>query len=166
MVRVFYMKGYSQKFEKFENKCAFARSEAAEASYKDLSEVCGRIRRKSTVWALSFLEKAANGEVAVLFKRHNKKLSHRKELSGQKGRYPEKAAKVVLGVLKSAMGNAKVKGLNDNLLIMHAAANKKATYPRIASKGRRSRSDYEISRVEIVLIENEQTTQDTKKQNR
>lgn len=158
--------GYSQKFERVEEEqCAFARLEGTEASYKDLSEVCGRIRRKSADWAVKFLEMAAEQEVPVLFKKHNKRLGHRKELSGQKGRYPWKAAKIILGVLKSAISNAKVKGLSDGMVIAHVTANKKATYPRMASKGRRSRSDYELSRIELILRENKNTMQkNTRKQ--
>lgn len=148
------MKGYSQEIKEEDvKKCACARLESADASYKDLVQVCGAIRKKSAKWAVDFLGKASNGEVAVRYKSHNKRLGHRRELGGKKGRYPVKSAGIVLGVLQSAMANARVKGMMDDLSIMHASANKKATYPRIASKGRRARSDYELARVEIILTE-------------
>jgi len=143
------MRGYSTEFvpEEF----ASARLEGVDASYKDLSEVCGRIRRKDAGWAKTFLERAAAGEIPVLFKRHNKKLGHRRELGGKKGRYPWKAAKIVLKVLNSAVANGFAKGLGEGYVIFCAAANKKFTYPRMAPKGRTARSCYELARVEIVL---------------
>ncbi|MBI5047153.1 hypothetical protein HZC07_05505 [Candidatus Micrarchaeota archaeon] len=141
------MKGYTIYME----GCASARVEDANASYKDLAEVCGSIRNKKSNWAVSFLEKAATGEYAVLFKRHNKRLGHRRELGGQKGRYPMKAASVILKVLNSALANGKVKGMGDDYLVVAASANKKQVFPRLASKGRWARSNIETSRVEILL---------------
>ena len=72
------MKGYSIEFDP--KSCASARLEGVDASYKDLSEVCGRIRRKNSAWALTFLEKAAAMEIPVLYRTHNTKLGHRREL--------------------------------------------------------------------------------------
>jgi len=143
-----FMKGYSSEIPE---NCTCARLESVNASYKDLSEVCGRIRNKKTKWALQFLEDAAEGICPVLFRKHNKRLGHRKELGGRKGRYPQKAAGVVLKVLKSAIANGKVKGLGEEYTILSASANKKHTYPRIAPKGRWARSNLETSRVEIIL---------------
>jgi large subunit ribosomal protein L22 len=142
------MKGYSSQIP--ENS-ACARVEGVNASYKDLSEVCGRIRGKKTKWAVSFLEKASKGEVPVLYKRHNKKLGHRRELGGQKGRYPEKSAGIVLKALQSAMANGKVQGMGDVYTIYAANANKKDIFPRMAPKGRTARSYLVTSRVEIIL---------------
>lgn len=144
------MKGYSNVPDNLEN-CALARVEGVNASYKDLSEVCGRIRNKKSDWALSFLEKAAEGEVPVLFKRHNKNLGHRRELGGHKGRYPKKAAHMVLKALKTAIANGKVRGLGDVYTIVAISANKKDVYPRMAPKGRTARSFLETSRIEIIL---------------
>ena len=143
------MKGYSIEFSPEE--CAFARIEGVNASYKDLTEVCGRIKGKDAAWAQEFLEKASKGEIAVLYKRHNKRMGHRRELGGKKGRYPKKASKILLKLLKSAIYNGMIKGLGEKYKIIAASANKKDTYPRVASKGGWMRSDYETARVEIVL---------------
>jgi large subunit ribosomal protein L22 len=142
------MKGYSSEIPE---NCAIARVEGVNASYKDLAEVCGRIRNKKTDWAILFLEKAAEGEVPILYRRHNRNLGHRRELGGRKGRYPEKAARIVLKTLQSAMANGKTLGLGDVYTIIAACANKKNTYPRMAPKGRTARSFLETSRVEIIL---------------
>lgn len=144
------MKGYSNMPENSE-LCASARVEGVNASYKDLAEVCGRIRNKKTDWAVSFLEKAAEGEIPILFRRHNKNLGHRRELGGRKGRYPWKAARIVLKTLQSAMSNGKNLGLGEVYTIIAASANKKDIFPRMAPKGRTARSYLVTSRVEIIL---------------
>lgn len=143
------MKGYSCEIP--ENS-ASARLEDVNASYKDLAAVCGRIRNKKINWALPFLEKAASGEIPVLYTKHNKRLGHRRELGGRKGRYPKKAVKIVLKVLKSAIANGRFKGLGEMYTILAASANKKHRYPRIAPKGRWARSFLETSEVQIVLL--------------
>lgn len=148
MIRGFDMKGYSSEVPE---NCARARIEGVNASYKDLSEVCGSIRNKKTDWAVSFLEKVSEGEMPVLYRRHNRNLGHRRELGGRKGRYPEKAAKIVLKALQSAIANGKTLGLGENYTILAVSANKKQIFPRMAPKGRQARSFLETSRVEIVL---------------
>ncbi len=147
------MKAYSTDFDR--EKCAYARIEDVNASYKDLAQVCGNIRRKESSWALEFLEKAAKGEAAVRYRRHNKRLGHRRELGGKKGRYPQKAAKIVLKLLKSAVANGMQKGLGEDYLVTHVCATKKHIYPRLAPKGRRMRSFLETSRVELVATPKE-----------
>lgn len=149
------MRGYSYQIkENYENYAA-ARVEGVNASYKDLAEVCGRIRELPAERAVFLLEKFETGELPVLYKSHNTKLGHRREVGGQKGRYPKKAAGIVLKVLRSALANAQSKGLVEPYILVHASANKKNIYPRMSSKGRRNRSNYETSRVEIILREKE-----------
>lgn len=143
------MKGYSIEFSP--DECAFARLEGANASYKDLTEVCGRIRGKHADWAIEFLQKVAEGKTPVLYKKFSKKIGHRRELGGKKGRYPKKAAKIVLKVLKSAIANGASRGLGEKYKIIGASANKKTEYPRVAPRGGWMYSNYELARVEIVL---------------
>ncbi len=143
---------YSYKFD--ENIYGKARLEGADASYKDLAEVCSNIRGKSGSGALSLLEKASRGEFPILYRKYISKLAHRRELGGRPGRYPEKAARLVLGTLKSAIASAKAKGMSEDLIVVHAAANKKEVFPRLSPKGgKRTRSYYETARVEIVVRE-------------
>ena len=134
---------------------AFARAENVNASFKDLAEVCGNIRSRNANWAVDLLEKAEKGEIPLRFRGHNKRMAHRRELGGRKGRWPKKCSRIVLKVLKSALANAQAKGLSEELVIEHACANKKNSYPRLAAKGRRSAQRFETARVEIVLKEKE-----------
>lgn len=143
------MKAYSTEFNR--ENCACARVEDINASFKDLSQVCGNIRRRNSSWALEFLRMAAKGEAAVRYRKHNKRLAHRRELGGKKGRYPRKAAGIVLKLLESAIANGMQKGLGETYRIIHVCATKKHIYPRLAPKGRMSRSFLETARVEMVL---------------
>ena len=152
LVMVLMMDGYSYIFnQKGKENLAFARAEGVEASYKDLSQVCGRINGKKVAWALDFLQKAAQGELPILYKKFNTNLGHRRELGGSKGRYPKKAAFAVLKAIKSVAANARIKGLSEDLTIVHILANKKHSMPRMQAKGRRFRSDYETARIEVVV---------------
>ncbi len=132
---------------------AKARVEGVNASFKDLTEVCGNIRRRPAEAAVALLEDAKAGKVPLRYRSHNTRMAHRKELMGQKGRWPIKAAGIVLKCLQSAIANAKEKGLSEDLIVTHACANKKNTYMRYSSKGRRNISRMETARVEIVLRE-------------
>ncbi len=136
---------------KVEGNVGKARLEGVDASFKDLCAVCDNIRHLVVDDAFSLLEMASEGKIPIYYRRHNKRLGHRRELGGRKGRYPKKAAKIVLKVLKAAVASAMQKGVKGELFVLHAAANKKGTYPRLAPKGRRIRSDYEVSRVEIIV---------------
>ncbi len=147
---------YSYKFDEY--VAGKARLEDADASYKDLVAVCSNIRGKKTGDALALLEKASKGEVPILYRKFAKRLAHRKELGGRQGRYPEKSAKLVLSTLKNAIASAKANGLSEDLVVAHAAANKKDSYPRRASKGKRMRAYYETSRIEIVVKETKPAT--------
>lgn len=158
---------YSYIIEKGkEGDFARARVEGVDASIKDLVEVCGNIRYKPVDKAIKLLEAAADGSMPILYRSNNKRLGHRRELGGRKGRYPKKSVKIVLGALKSAIANAQQKGLSEELIVTHACANKLATYMRYASKGRRNISAMETARIEIVLKEKEGAKRPAKKQAR
>lgn len=138
---------------KCEGRVAKAQMHDVDASFKDLSQVCRSIKGKEVSEAVKLLEDVRRGIIPIKYEKFNKKLGHRKELRGRKGRYPKKSAGVVLEVLRNAVANARYKGLGEKLVVKHAAANKQNIYPRIAAKGRAMRADYETARVEIVLEE-------------
>lgn len=141
--------GYTTQFDRSEFACA--RLEDANISYKDLTQVCGRIRGKNADWAVEFLKKVKEGKAAVLYKKHNTRIGHRAELGGRRGRYPKKASAAVLKVLQSAISNGRTRGMGEAYEIVNAVANKRFSYGRVAPKGRWARSDYEIARIEVVL---------------
>jgi large subunit ribosomal protein L22 len=145
---------YSIKFDEENNIVGKARNEAIDASFKDLCAVCDNIRGMNVVNAIELLEKAKRMEVPIRYRKFNKKLGHRRELGGKKGRYPVKAVKYVLKLLKDAINNALVKGAEkEKLVVAHAAANKKASYYRLQPKGLRIPHNFELARLEIIVIQ-------------
>lgn len=138
-----------------ENEADFAKAriEDVNASYKDLTEVCHNIRRRPAEMAVEILEDAKAKKRPIKYRSHNTRMAHRKELQGQKGRWPIKCAGIVLKCLQSAIANAREKGLSEDLIVIHASANKKFSHMRYSSKGRRNTSKLETARVEIVLKE-------------
>ena|GEM_PF-982183 len=138
-----------------ENEADFAKAriEDVNASYKDLTEVCHNIRRRPAEMAVEILEDAKAKKRPIKYRSHNTRMAHRKELQGQKGRWPVKSVGIVLKCLESAIANAKEKGLSEELIVVHASANKKFSHMRYSSKGRRNTSKLETARVEIVLKE-------------
>ena len=144
--------GYNKKPK---GRIARARISRVNCSFKDLCEVCRNVRNKDTDFALEFLGKAAEGKQAIYFARHNKKKGHRRELGGKKGGFPVKSCRAVLGVVENADANAIKLGLGATKIV-HIAANKHATYPRMSPKGRRIRHDYEVAFIEVVLEEKQQ----------
>jgi large subunit ribosomal protein L22 len=146
---VHYEYGFNKKSQFSEKQLAKAQQYNIDASYKDLAAVCDNIRGLNADEGVKYLQAVLSG-FPVEYRKWNKKLGHRRELGGKKGRYPIKAAGIVLSVLNNAIANATSKGL-DNLVIVHAAANKQAIYPRLQSKGRQMRANYETARVEVIL---------------
>ncbi len=139
----------------------FASMSDINASSKDLAAVCDAIRYKSVSNALDVLESVANGDIPILYRRHNTHMGSRHELHGKKGRYPQKCADLVRKVLVNARANASNKGIiGVDLYVVHASANKTVIVPRFPSKGIISighgygygatrHSDLELARVEI-----------------
>lgn len=131
---------------------AYAQEYSLNVSYKNLTQVCNNVRGLPVVKALDFLNKAEKKETAVLFSTYSKKIGHRKELGGKKGRYPVKAIGMVKKVLLNAINNARVLQMDeDTLVVAHIAANKQHVYSRLAPKGKRMRANYETAKIEIAL---------------
>ncbi len=141
---------YSVKFK--EDGYAYAQEYSLNVSYKNLTQVCKNIKGLPVAKALDFLNKAEKMETAVLFSTYNKKMGHRKELGGRKGRYPVKAIGMVKKVLLNAVNNARVLQIDEeSLVVAHAAANKQKIYSRLAPKGKRMKANYETAKLEIAL---------------
>lgn len=134
------------------------------ASHKDLSQVLGAIKHKTIAQALKILGEAISKTKAIPYKKFAKRLGHRGELGGKKGRYPIKEAKIALELLKNAIANAEAKGMDkSNLVVTNAAAWKQNVFMRyrkywasgiIIGYGRQAyASRYVTCRAEITLIE-------------
>jgi hypothetical protein len=105
------------------------------------------------------LQRALDKKEAVPFTRFNNDMGH-KPGKGP-GRYPQKASKYIIELLKSVKANALAKGLNtDNLIIKKLVANKASRPWRY---GRQRRRKAKRTHIEIIVKEIEPKT---KKENK
>jgi large subunit ribosomal protein L22 len=105
---------------------ASARSLNLPISTKHSVEISHQIRYKNTSFARKFLEDVISMEKAVPFRRFRRDVGHKRGMSA--GRFPQKAAKEFLKLVKSVEANAQTKGLNTTTLkITKLVANKAST---------------------------------------
>ena len=104
-----------------------AKSTNLPCSTKHSVEILNFIRGKELAYSLAYLDDVINLRKAIPFKRFKRNVGHKKGMAA--GRYPIKAAKYVVALLKSAQSNAKDKGMGDNLVISKAIANRAARKP-------------------------------------
>jgi large subunit ribosomal protein L22 len=137
-----------------------ARSQAVEVdmSPKHSVEICREIRGMELQKAKDYLQDVIDMRRPLPFKRHNKKVGHRKGKGFGPGRYPQKAAGVFLKVLQDCESNAEYSGLNtDALFIKHIAAHRGRVYKgwRPRAHGRATDWDNHTVNVELILEERE-----------
>ncbi|MEK6969703.1 MAG: 50S ribosomal protein L22 [Nanoarchaeota archaeon] len=127
---------------------AVARALDIPVSTKHCIEICRALRYKNTAYAKRFLEEVADLKRAVPFKKFYKDTGHKAGMAA--GRFPQKAAKELLALVKSVEANALVKGLNaSDLKITKIIANKAS----IPLTGGRRRTATKRSHVEIEVKE-------------
>lgn len=119
-------KNYHLGFALGDKKTARAVAKNAPLSVKYANEIISKIKGKPLQNAMRFLENVVSHKEFLPIKVYNNNVAHRKgeAKSGVKsGRYPEKACKIVLGLLESVKANADYKGLDEEkLIIVHAFA--------------------------------------------
>ncbi len=118
-------------------------------STKHCIEICNMLRGRNTIFAKSALKDVITMKRAVRFTRFNSDVGHKKGIGP--GRYPIKASKEVLRLVKSVESNAQFKGLNtSNLVIVHICAHKASTPFRYGrQRGRSSKRTH----IEIIVEE-------------
>ncbi|MCC9262375.1 50S ribosomal protein L22 [Methanobrevibacter woesei] len=117
---------YAYNKEGNEAKTARAMAKSLKISPKHCVEICNAIRGMDVSKAKAYLEDVIDMKQSVPFKRHNKKVGHRKGQKGwPSGRYPVKAAAEVLKVLVNAEANAEYKGMDtEKLVIEHISSHR------------------------------------------
>lgn len=136
-----------------ETKAAKAMGYEMPISFKHAVEICREIRGKKVEDARKLLEEVVEMKRAVPFKRHKKKVAHKKLERWYAGRYPQKAAKYILKILRNLEANAEYKGLDlDNLIIVHAQAQKGRVIQRYMPRafGRATPRFQQLTTVELV----------------
>lgn len=119
-------KRYAYNKEVDESKIARAMARSLKISPKHSVEICRAIRGMEVEKAKDYLERVIDMKQSVPFKRHNKKVGHRKGQQGwPSGRYPVKAAGEILKVLINAEANAEDKSMDvENLIIEHISSHR------------------------------------------
>ncbi len=148
--------GYSYAEELAENQVK-ASARDLRVSFKEMVELVRELRGRSLEDARRILEDVISLRRPVPFKRYKKGVGHRRQLQGWKaGRYPVKAAKLVMKLLKSAEANAEQKGLDtERLFIRHIAAQQGPKLRRFFPRafGRATPKIEQLVHVEVVLEE-------------
>jgi len=121
-------------------------------SKKHAHEIASAITGMKVNTARGFLEDVTALKQAVPYKRFTRNVPHMKGMCT--GRYPQKAAKEFLRVLKNAESNATYKGLDsENLKITHVATKTGHTYMGQfkRAQGRASPKRHETVSIEMIV---------------
>jgi len=133
-------------------------------STKHSIEISRYLRYKTTAFAKNFLENVIALKKAVPFRRFNRDMGHKAGMAA--GRFPQKAAKEFLRLIKSVEANAQFKGLNtSNLKIIRILANK-ASVPVTGGRHRRGtkRASIEIEVKESKAVKKGKEKQEVPKE--
>ena len=138
-------------------KTAKAMAYELHISPKHAFEVCRTIKGKRVVEAEAYLEAVLEKRAAVPFKRHKKKVAHRKGLEKwDAGRYPVRVSAAILTLIREAKKNAEYKGLDLELSrVWHAATKKGRTIEGRMSRarGRVTPKNTDTVTIELILRE-------------
>lgn len=139
------------------DKTAKASGREVRISPKAAREVCQELRGLRLEAAKSFLGEVIALRQAVPFRRHDKKVGHRRGLQkADTGRFPVKTSKAILRVLENAENNADYKGLDlERLRITHISAFPGRVIRRVIERARGSSSpfDEQLVHIEVVVTE-------------
>ncbi len=126
-------------------------------SPKHCIEILRQLRGMKVARAKAYLQNVIDKKESVPFKRFARNVGHKRHQSGWgSGRYPVKASKEILKLVKHAEANAEYKGLEpENMAIVHATSKKgrvvQGVMPR--AMGRATPWNIETVTVEIILGE-------------
>ena len=96
-------------------------------------EICRFLRNKKTDAAKKILQRVIEKKQAIPYLRYKKEIPHRKGKMAT-GRYPLKASKTILDLIKSVESNAHDKGMSSDLIIDQISAHKGSTQSRYGRK--------------------------------
>ncbi len=145
--------GFSVEFED-EMKIAKAFGRNLRISPKHSVEICRELRGKKLSKAKNYLDEVIEKKKAIPFKKHRKKIGHRKNVDKwDTGRYPVKASKRILKLLEEVEANAEYKGLDPGKLrIVHLSAYKGITIPGIIPRAYGRATDFNKNTTNIELV--------------
>ena len=120
-------------------------------SFKNMVMVAQAIKGKMLPKAIEHLEKTIELERPIPFTRFKKGIGHRKGNQVKTGKFPQKAAKYALDVLKNLEANAEFKGYDpENIKIVHSQANHGVSRPRRRPRGRWTIWQTEFCHIQVI----------------
>ena len=126
--------------------------ESVPMSYKSATMIARTIKNMELKKAQELLKHVIEKKKAIRFTRYNQEQAHRPNIGP--GRYPIKAARLILKLLEEVEANAQYLGLDtSSLTIIHVSA-KKASSPY--HYGRRRGIEMKRSTIEVVVSEYKQ----------
>ncbi|MFP4608298.1 MAG: 50S ribosomal protein L22 [Candidatus Natronoplasma sp.] len=126
-------------------------------SPKKSVEVCDMLRGRDVEKALNILDEVIDGDRAVPYKKHDKRVAHQKGIGS--GGYPKKVCKKIKSLIEECKANAENKGLDtDEMFIKHLTAYKGSPVEgfRPRAFGRSSPHNTQTTNIEIILEEKEE----------
>ena len=114
------------------------------------------LRGKDVNKAINILDEVIQGDRAVPYKKHNKKIAHQKGIGS--GGYPEKVCEKIRSLIEECKANAESKGLDpEGMDILTISAHQGEVIPGFQSRafGRTSPADRKTTNVEVILKEKE-----------
>jgi large subunit ribosomal protein L22 len=151
---------YSYAIQEKNENMAFAVGKDLPISTKKAVEICNKLRRRSVTHAKKFLADVIDMTIPVTMTRYNRDVGHRQGHYGP-GRFPVKAAKMILAVIENAEANAQNKGLSTHhLIITHICVHNAARPMHYGRKRRKTKRAH----VEVVVLE--QKKKDSKEENK
>ncbi len=137
-------------------KTAKAYGSDLQISPKQSVEVCEMLRGEDVDQAIDILDKVIEGDKAVPYKKHNKRVAHQKGVGP--GGYPKKVCEVIKSKIEECRSNAEDKGLNTEelrikVLSAHRGSPIEGRRPR--AFGRSTPHDTKTTNLEIIIEEKE-----------
>ena len=149
--------GYSRSVdEREELKTAKTFGRNLRISPKHSVEICKAIKGMKVEDAKEFLLRVQEKKEAVPFRKHKKKVGHKRLFKWYAGRYPVKASERFYRLLEEVESNAEYKGLDtERLRIIHISAYKGRTFPGYIPRayGRATPYNHETTNVELIVKE-------------
>lgn len=124
-------------------------------SPKHSAEICRAIKNMPVEKAKQYLSEVMAKKKAVPFKKHKRKVGHKKGLGKwDAGRYPVKATSAILKLIENAENNATYKGQEpEKMRIIHIGVHKgrkiRGAMPR--AFGRATPKDTETVNIEVII---------------
>ena len=125
-------------------------------SHKHAREIGVAIKGMRVESAHMFLLRVVNKESAVPFRRYKNQVGHRSDPGVMAGRYPQKAAAAVIGLLENLEANAEFKGLDlDRLIIVNVTVHKGTIMKRFIPRAMGRATPKNDARIHVEVVAKE-----------